>query len=327
MAADLWQPMLRSEESRGRGPWAATSRQLCRPSGNSARPHRSGSWPRRSGAAHRASTPGLRCTNPSGGSGFGGPQAEVGGAGSVDARATTAEPRHVDLTVDLRARASSTGQSSGVVHFPRQASRSRYFRGHQADLGASQRRPPSHHARFGAHCGFCNVRSARPVAEGSCRRKELPGPPFLKNWWASSRVHSTTLKPLGTAPAQRASLLQRLSRVTVPSLVSRCRGRFSPTSCRRTLSPCVEVDVLEQVGHRLSGTGLALVDHSGTHVQDVGTDLQTVSVGVHPSLEVVFRALPSVAWFRPSSTSSSSVARSMWTTHEEKVTHIYRSAA
>ena len=42
----------------------------------------------------------------------------------------------------------------GAVHLLRQAARSRTLRGHRADPGASQRRPPGHHGRLGAFCGF-----------------------------------------------------------------------------------------------------------------------------------------------------------------------------
>ena len=102
------------------------------------------------------------------------------------------------------------GQRWRVAHFPRQAPRSRTFRGRRADPGASQRRPPGHHARFGA-LGFRTVWSAQQEADGSWQRKELPGPPLFVFWWASLfRVYSITLCQLGTARAHRASLSCRL---------------------------------------------------------------------------------------------------------------------
>ena len=103
------------------------------------------------------------------GLGFGGLQAEDGGAGSVAARATTAEPR-LKLSVLL-----DPAFDSELACLPQARVREMFtshvkLRGAEpSDFGSSQRPQTGHHGRFGALCRFltCSVRMAKNCSTSS----------------------------------------------------------------------------------------------------------------------------------------------------------------
>ena len=127
-------------------------------------------------------------------------QAEDVGAGTVAARATTAEP----CLNTQHWTPSSCGfrfQCRGYLHHLRQATRGRNIPRissrpwTKSVLSTRSSRPMWCPSR-------CSARTARDCSmpDGSWLRKELPGPPSFDNWWASFGVYRTTLLLLEVTP-------------------------------------------------------------------------------------------------------------------------------
>ena len=163
----------------------------------------------------------------------------------------------------------TTCQSSGVAHFTTSTCEERTARRHRADFRANQRRPLGHHLRV----AFADIAMFGPPGKGltalGCGRNYLDRPSSVTGGRLSGSTASLAshwAHHMLRAPDSRTDFSGDcfITRVKVPWSASLRAAVEASLLLKSACSSRLAIAFMAR---------FALVGHSGTHVQDVGTDL------------------------------------------------------